>query len=272
MQINSIKSKRSYLYVITLLFSFAAANYALAAERDGVVKVVTSGGFAQAYNILEPLFEEATGIDLETSYGSSSGGAPDSIPERLKRDEEFDIILLSQKSLNNLTAQGLVKPESRVDLVRSRIGMAVKEGAEKPDISTKQAFIKTLLEAESIGYSASASGTYLSTKLWPELGIWDQIKDKGKRILSERVATVVARGEVQIGFQQISEILPIEGVEYVGPIPDELQKVTVFSGGILKRSKNPAAAKRLLDYLSSVEVAETIAATGLTPVATEPEK
>jgi putative tricarboxylic transport membrane protein len=123
------------------------------------------------------------------------------------------------------------------------------------------------LAAESIGYSASASGTYLSTELFPRLGIWEQLEPKSQRILSERVASVVARGEVQIGFQQISEILPIEGVDYVGPIPDDVQKVTTFSTGTTTHAENPADAQLLIDFLSSSKVAETIASTGLEPVA-----
>ena len=169
----------------------------------------------------------------------------------------------------DLTSLGEVRPESRVDLVRSSIGMAVRSGAPRPDITSKEAFIATLLAAESIGYSASASGTYLSTVLFPRLGIWEQIKDKSQRVVSERVATAVARGDVQIGFQQISEILPIEGADYVGPMPDEVQKITTFSTGIAERALNPEDARRLIDYLSSEDVAETIAVTGLSPVVSE---
>jgi tripartite-type tricarboxylate transporter receptor subunit TctC/ABC-type molybdate transport system substrate-binding protein len=231
------------------------------------IKVFTSGGFTAAYDILGPEFELATGIKLVTEYGASSGGAEDSIPSRLSRGESADLIILSRSSLDNLTAAGEVVADSRVDLVRSSIGMAVQSGAPRPDIFTTDAFIATLLAAESIGYSASASGTYLSTVLFPRLGIWEQIEAKSKRILSERVATVVARGEVQIGFQQISEILPIEGVDFVGPIPDDVQKTTVFSTGITTRAKNSEDAQALIDFLSSSAVAETIASTGLEPVA-----
>lgn len=233
------------------------------------VKVVTSGGFAAAYSVLAPAFENETGIKLTTEYGSSSGGAPDSIPVRLERGEDFDVVILSQSSLNNLTDLGYVRPDSRKDLVRSSIGMAVREGAAVPDISTTDRFRQVLFEAESIGYSASASGTYLSTVLFPKLGIWEALEPKSRRILSERVASVVARGEVEIGFQQISEILPIEGAKFVGPIPAEYQKVTTFSTGITTRANNATDAQRLIDYLSSIEVADAIARTGLEPVVAE---
>ncbi|MBL4827890.1 MAG: substrate-binding domain-containing protein [Spongiibacteraceae bacterium] len=233
------------------------------------VRVVTSGGFSAAYSVLKEQAEKDLHITLETEYGSSSGGAPDSIPMRLQRNESFDIIILSRSSLDQLTKDGYVVPESRVDLVRSNIGMAVKEGAKKPDISTVEAFTRSLMDAKSIGYSASASGTYLSTVLWPQMDIWTSIQGKSKRILSERVATVVARGEVEIGFQQISEILPIAGVDFVGPIPAELQKVTTFAMGRVVKSANPKDAERLIAYLSSVNVADQIKSTGLDPVVLE---
>ena len=246
----------------------AASNESVAAGiRE--IRVITSGGFAAAYDILAPEFEQATGIKVITAYGASSGGAPDSIPSRLSRGEATDIIILSRSSLDRLTDSGEVVAESRVDLVRSSIGLAVRAGAPAPDISSTESFIETVLAAESIGYSASASGTYLSTELFPRLGIWDEIEPKSKRILSERVATVVARGEVQLGFQQISEILPIEGIDFVGPIPSAVQRVTTFSAGITTGADNSADAYALINYLSSVEVADTITDTGLEPVVLE---
>lgn len=254
---------------LSLLLGACQSTRLPSTAESNVVRVVTSGGFAAAYNILEPEFEKLTGLDLQTSYGSSSGGAVDSIPMRLQRGEAFDVIILSRGSLDARTEEGFVDPDTRVDLVRSLIGMAVREGAEKPDISTTENFIAAIRSANSIGYSASSSGTYLSTKLWPKMGLWEELQAKSKRILSERVATVVARGDVEIGFQQVSEILPIEGVDYAGPIPDELQKVTTFSTGITKAATNRSGAERLLEYLSSKEVAQTIKETGLDPVVLE---
>ena len=230
------------------------------------LRVVTSGGFTAAYNILAPQFEERTGIRLITEYGASSGGAPDSIPVRLERGESFDVVILSRSSLNNLAESGKVRADSRRDLVRSSIGMAVRAGSAVPDISTPDRFIDVLRAATSIGYSASASGTYLSTDLFPRLGLWEELAPKSQRVVSERVATVVARGDIEIGFQQISEILPIEGIVFAGPIPDEHQRVTTFSTGITANAVNTRDAAILIDYLSSPEVAGTIAATGLEPV------
>ena len=241
------------------------APAAAGAEETRTVAVVTSGGLAAAYDALAPRFQEQTGIRLVTAYGASTGGAPDSIPVRLERGERFDVLIMSQAGLEALTAAGLVRADTRVDLATSSIGMAVREGAPLPDISTPDAFVETLLAAESIGYSASVSGTYVSSELFPGLGLAEELAPKSRRIVSERVAAVVARGEVEIGFQQVSEILSIEGAAYAGPIPDEYQRVTTFSAAIAADAENDAGAQRLLDFLASAEAAGTIRGTGLEP-------
>ena len=264
--------------MVTLLLVLAAATAACAppsgsTAADGgadalhEVAVVTSGGLAAAYDALAPRFQDETGIRLMTAYGASTGGAPDSIPARLEGGERFDVLIMSQAGLDELIARGLVRPETRVDLASSSIGMAVREGSPLPDISTPEAFAETLLAAESIGYSASVSGTYVSTELFPRLGLADQLAPKSRRIVSERVAAVVARGEIEIGFQQVSEILSIDGAAYAGPLPAEYQRVTTFSAGIATEAGNPDGAQQLLDFLSSGEAAPTIAETGLEPVA-----
>ena len=238
-----------------------------ASEARQEVAVVTSGGLAAAYDLLAPRFQDDTGIGLLTAYGASTGGAPDSIPARLERGERFDVLIMSQAGLNELTARGLVRADSRVDLASSSIGVAVREGAPLPDIGTPEAFAETLLAAESIGYSASVSGTYVSTELFPRLGLAEQLAPKSRRIVSERVAAVVARGEIELGFQQVSEILSIEGAAYAGPLPAEYQLVTTFSAGVATDAGNPDGAQTLIDFLASGEAAPTIAETGLDPAA-----
>ena len=233
------------------------------------LQVITSGGFSAAYDLLARQFEAESGIRLETARGASSGGAADSIPSRLERGEMFDVIILSRPSLDRLSTAGNVRAGTATDLVRSSIGMAVREGAPMPDISTPERFVQTVLDAKSIGYSASASGTYLATELFPRIGLWDQIEAKSERILSERVAAVVARGDAEIGFQQISEILPIPGARYVGPIPDAYQRVTTFSAAVTAHSQNVLAAQQLIAFLASREAATQIAETGLEPVVLE---
>jgi len=162
--------------------------------------------------------------------------------------------------------RGKVVAGSQVDLVRSSISMAVRAGAPRPDISSVEALKRALLNAKSIAYSASASGVYLSTELFPKLGIADAVRSKSRRIESERVGTIVARGDAEIGFQQLSELLPIAGIDIVGPLPAGAQRVTVFSAGIATGSKNIEAAKALIRFLSSSDVAPVITRSGLEPV------
>jgi molybdate transport system substrate-binding protein len=230
------------------------------------IRVISSGGFTAAYNILAPRFEQMTGKKIITAYGASMGNAPDAIPQRLARGEPTDMIILARSALDDFTARGVVRPDSRVDLAESRIGVTVRAGAPKPDISTVDALRRTLLAAPSIAYSASASGVYVSTELFKRLGIEAEVAPKSRRILSERVAAVVARGEASIGFQQISEILGIPGAELVGPLPPEMQQVTVFSAGVLTSAQQPEAAAELIRFLSSEDAAEKIASTGLDPI------
>ena len=247
------------IVVASLLISTATAH----AQE---IRVMTSGAFTEAFLQIVPAFERATNQKIVTAFGASMGGAPDSIPSRLQRGEPVDIVILAGPALDDLIRQGRVVAGSRVDLVRSSIGMAVRAGAPKPDISSVDALKRTLLQAKSIAYSASASGVYLSTELFPRLGIADQIKGKSSRIESERVGTVVARGDAEIGFQQISELLPVAGIDYVGPLPAAVQRVTVFSAGIATAAKQAEAARALIRFLVSPAVAPTITKTGLEPL------
>ena len=260
------KMKRLFLKSRTATRVLAILVLLAGSASGGEIRVMTSGGFTAPYNELIPEYERATQDQVLTAYGASMGGAPDSIPMRLERGEPVDVVILASTALDDLIAKGKVVAGSRVDLVRSLIGMAVRAGAPQPDISSVEAFKRALLEAKSIAYSASASGTYLSTELFPRLGIADQIKAKSRRIESERVGNVVARGDAEVGFQQISELLPIEGIDYVGPLPDELQSVTVFSAGIAVGAKNMEGARALIKYLTSPAVAPVIKKSGLEPL------
>ena len=173
---------------------------------------------------------------------------------------------MAAPALAELMKQGKVQAGSRVDLVESRIGMAVKAGAPKPDIGTVDALKRTLLNAKSIAYSDSASGVYLSTELFPKLGIADQIRGKSKKIEADPVGEAVARGEIEIGFQQISELRPVKGIDIVGPLPPGAQKVTIFAAGIPTTSKHPEAAKALMRWLASPAAYPVIKESGLDPV------
>ena len=238
------------------------ARGACAAE----VVVMSSGGLNAAYRLLVPGFQQATGHTLTTVQGASIGAAPDAIPQRLGRGEPGDVLLLASEGLDALVASGLAQAGSRVDIARSLIGMAVRAGAPKPDIGTVDAFRQTLLAAGSIAYSASASGVYIENEMLRRLGIHDQVMPKARRIYSERVGTVVARGDAEIGFQQVSELLPIEGIAYVGTIPEAVQRPTIFSAGIAAHARQPEAARALIRFLASPEAAPVLERTGLEPI------
>jgi molybdate transport system substrate-binding protein len=258
MRTTSSAAKKVVLQLVIALFF----SHVVRAEE---IRVLTSGAFTSAYLALAPEFERATRHKLVT-VTTSMGFGTDSIPSRLQRGEPADVVILPAATIDDLIAKGLVSAGGRVDLARSAIGMAVRAGARKPDISSVDALKRTLLEAKSIAYSASVSGTYLSTELFQHLGIADQVKGKTQRIERERVGGVVARGEAEIGFQQISELLPVPGIEIVGPLPAELQKITVFSAGIATVSKEPEAGKALIKFLASPAASAAIVKSGLEPI------
>lgn len=230
-----------------------------------VLRVMSSGGFYSALEELAPLYHRKTGKEVILISGSSMGSSPTSIPTRLKQGEEADVLCMAGPELDKLIDAGFSVPGSRVDLVLSKIGMAVRAGDPKPDISTTEAVIRTLREAKTIGYSASASGTYLSQDLFPRLGIWDEIKDKAKEVVKDRVASWVARGDLEIGFQQVTELLAIPGIDLVGTLPDDIQKVTTFSSGIAVSCKQVEEAKQFVEFLTSPEVYPIIINQGLEP-------
>ena len=231
------------------------------------LRVMISGGFAAAYDDLVQQFQRETGHTVATARGPSMGTTPQAIPNRIDRGEPVDVLIMVREALDGLADRGRVVPESRVDLARSSIAMAVKAGAPKPDISTMDAFKKALTDAKSIAYSDSASGVYIQTVLYPKLGLADALKAKSRMIPAEPVGKVVARGDAEIGFQQLSELKHVgAGIDIVGLIPPEAQKVTLFSAGIATASTQPDAAKQLIDFLSSRKVHSTIAHTGLEPI------
>jgi len=258
MRTRSFLSRRAALLVASMLFLVRTAS------ADDI-RVMTSGAFTAGYLELLPQLERSIKgkvVTVTTSMGTGS----DSIPSRLERGEAVDVVIMADDALGQLIKAGRVLANSRVELARSSIGMAVRAGAPKPDISSVDALKRTLLQANSIAYSASVSGLYISTELFQRLGIADQMLGKSQRIDRERVGAVVARGEAEIGFQQISELLPVPGIDYVGPLPPEVQRVTVFSAGVAASSKNADAARALIRFLASSEAAGTVAKSGLEPM------
>ena len=249
-----------------LLAGLAGLAFASSSAFAAELRVVTSGAFTEAYKKLIPLYEQASGHTGVSSFGASIGNAPDSIPSRFARGEQFDLVILSEGGLDALVRAGRVVPGSRVDLARSQIGLSVRKGTPKPDISTVAALKQTLLDAKSVAYSASASGVYLSEVLFPKLGVQERLKVTGKKILSERVGAVVARGEADLGFQQVSELIYFTELDFVGTLPEEVQQTTFFVAGLVAGAKEPEVARHLVRFLSSPAVAEIVRATGLDPV------
>ncbi|MHC3822177.1 substrate-binding domain-containing protein [Pseudomonas sp. G3-19] len=242
------------------LFAFSALAHA---EQ---LNVMTSGGFTAAYKILGPKFAAATGNTLDTQLGPSMGKAPEAIPNRLARGEHADVVIMVGYALDDLIKQGKVDPASRVELADSRIGLVVREGAPKPDISSVESLKKTLLDAKSVAYSDSASGVYIEKELFNKLGVEDQLKPKAKMVPKVPVGSVVATGDYQLGFQQVSELLPVPGVTFVGKIPESVQSVTRFAAGIPVGAQHPKEAKALLNYLAAPAAQADVQATGLDSV------
>jgi molybdate transport system substrate-binding protein len=229
-----------------------------------------SAGFHSVYSELSPAFERASGHHLITTRGPSMGDSPEAIPARLARGEAADVVILDGGAADELGKRGLVRADSKVELARSLIGVVVRAGAEKPDIGSVDSFRRTLLAANSIAYSDSGSGTYLSTKLFTQLGIADQIAGKSRKVRGppsgEPVASVVARGEAEIGFQQVSELIHVSGVSFVGTIPAELQPGFSFAGVLTVAVRQPEAASALIRFLTSPEAVPVIAKAGLLPL------
>jgi molybdate transport system substrate-binding protein len=258
---------RSVIWLFVFLATALASGGATAAD----IKVMISAGFFQVYSELGPAFEKSTGHKLLTTRGPSVGDSPEAIPARLTRGEEADVVIMDGAGVDILDQRGLASPGSRMPLAESFIGMVVRAGQPKPDISTVDALRKTLLAAKSIAYSDSSSGTYLSTVGFKKLGIADEIAGRTRKVRGppsgEPVAAVVARGEAEIGFQQVAELIHVPGTDFVGTVPAEIQPPTFFVGALPKSSQHSDAAVALLRFLSSAEAASVIIRAGLKPLA-----
>jgi molybdate transport system substrate-binding protein len=169
-------------------------------------------------------------------------------------------------ALDDLIKKGMVDPHSRVELADSRIGMVVRQGSVVPDIRNVDALRRTLMQAGSIAYSDSASGVYVERELFKRLGEADALRAKARKIEKIPVASVVADGQYEIGFQQVSELLPVAGVTFAGRIPEEVQSVTRFAGGVPVNAAHPAEAKALLEYLAAPAAQTVVKETGLDSV------
>jgi molybdate transport system substrate-binding protein len=250
------------------LFTLASLSIASTVSAADV-RVMISAGFYGVYSELSPTFERA-GHRLITTRGPSMGDSPDAIPARLARGETADVVILDAGVVDELGRKGLVRADTKIELARSLIGMVVRAGSTKPNIGSVDALRRTLRAAKSIAYSDSGSGIYLSTMLFPKLGIVDQIVGKSRKVRGppsgEPVAAVVARGEAEIGFQQISELIHVPGITFVGAIPTEVQPMIFFASALTITTQHPEEATALIRFLASSEAAPAIKKAGLTPL------
>ena len=233
------------------------------------IKVMSVGNTTPALLKLAPVFEQSTGHKIVT-LATEAGVGTNAIPNRIRRGEPVDVLLSAASAIDTLIEDGFVLAGSRVELAHSSIGIAVRAGAPRPRVQSVEDIKRALLASKSVALSVQISGVYVSTELLPRLGIADQVLPKVRRVEGELVGDVLARGEAEIGIQQISELLAVPGVDYLGPLPMELQRVTVVSAAIPTSVKSLQAARALLRFLASSEAAAVIKATGLEPMTTRP--
>ena len=236
------------------------------------IRVMLSGGFAAAYLELVPEFERATGHMVSTVRGGSTGTTPNSIPSRLQRGEAVDVVVMNANALDGLVKNGKIAAGTHVDLGRTNLGLAIRAGSPKPDIGSVDAFKSTLRSAKSVVYSSNGRA-YLFTELFSRLGIADQLEGKGMMVggAADAVGTAVARGDAEIGIHIISELLPVPGIDVVGPLPDEIERIAplgrraVFSAGVVVGAKELDAGSALIKFLASPAAAPVIIRNGLEP-------
>lgn len=224
------------------------------------IKLLASGAIKDAYLELLPNFEKTTGHKVTAAWSSTTD-----IQKRVTAGEVADLVILGHSGTEALIKQGMLNASTRANFAKSGIYIAVRSGAPAPDISSANALKQSVLAAKSIGYSEGASGTYL-VGMFQQLGIYDQVKLKASVAkANEPVGEKVVRGEAEIGFHQLSELIPVKGIHIVGPLPAELQHITVFSGAIHSGAKEPEAASALIKFLTTPGVGESIKKHGLDP-------
>jgi molybdate transport system substrate-binding protein len=224
------------------------------------ISVLGSAAMKEVVTSVVPAFEKATGHRVKLAWAGT-----EAITKRVAEGEVVDVVLIAAPNIDKLTAQGKIVQGSRADVARSGIGIAVRAGAPRPDVSSGEAVKKAVLSAGSVAYSSGPSGFYVA-ELFQRMGIADAIKAKVKQTPSGvLVGDVVARGEAELGFQQISELLHLSGIQYLGPLPPEVQHFTVFSAGLHTASPAPEPAKAFMNALTSPDAAPTIRKAGMEP-------
>jgi molybdate transport system substrate-binding protein len=239
---------------LVVVTSLAMAGIAQAAD----ITVLATPGIKEAYLALVPQYEKESGNKVATTWAGTAD-----VMKRMKAGEVFDTVILASNSLEELTDTGKLMAGSRADVARSLVGVAVRSGAPKPDISSPDALKRTLTAAKTIGISTGPSGVYL-TGLFDKMGMLAELKPKFRTPPSGApVGELVAKGEAEIAFQQVSELIHFPGIQYVGPLPAALQQTTVFAGGVHAGAREPDAARAFLKFLSSSEHAAVLQKHGL---------
>jgi molybdate transport system substrate-binding protein len=242
--------------VITAAASLFLSSIASAAE----ITVLAAGPAKEVFAEVVPQFEKSSGHRVLTTWSGSAN-----IRKRIADGEVYDLVIVGAPEIDGFIQQGKVMPGSRTDLMKSGVGMAVRAGAPKPNIGSSEELKKTLLAAKSIGYSSGPSGDHI-VRLIERMGIADQVKPKLRQVPSgTRIGTIIVSGEAEIGFQQISELIHEPGLDYVGPLPSDMQKTTVYAAGIHTGAKKPEAAKALVRSLTAPDAATVIKQHGMEP-------
>jgi molybdate transport system substrate-binding protein len=231
------------------------------AQGQVQLRVMMSGGFSAAFQELQPELEKTTGIKVVITRGPSQGTGPDTIGNQLHHGVPADIVIMSREGLDQLIGERWIVAGTDINLGQTPLGMSVRTGAPRPDISTVEAFRQTMLDAKSVTFPGSTTGIYLSTKLFPQLGI---AKEMTPKTTSTGVGAV-AKGDAEIAVQPVSELLHVPGTDFVGTLPAEIQYISVFSAAIPRVVKEPKAAKQLLAFLTSEKAKTVIKKSGMEP-------
>ena len=245
-----------YNVLVSGVLGMAGPGMTQAAE----LTVLTSQGVMSAVRDLAPAFEKASGHKVIVSFEAGP-----SLMSKINANAPADLVTHYPSAVDDLIKQGKVLAGTRTDFARGGVGLAVKSGAPKPDISTPEAFKRAMLAAKSVAYSrAGASGLYMA-KLMERLGIANEMRPKTKLVDGVPVAEIVAKGEAELALQQINVLLPVPGVDYVGPLPGDLQDYVEFAAGVLTVSKEPEVAKALARFMSSAEAVPLVKKSGMDP-------
>jgi molybdate transport system substrate-binding protein len=235
------------------------------ADSSVRLNVLISGGFSGAYEQLLPEFTRTSGIKVTTGSGASQGAGPQTIAAQLARGVPADVVILSREGLNELISAKRIAAGADVDLAQVGLGVAVRAGMPKPDVSTVEAFKQILLKARTVAVPASTSGIWLTENLFPRLGIADRI-DVRKTPRGSDAAAMVAAGDAAVAVMPDSEIMVAPGVDFAGSLVPEIQFMQIFSAAIVAGSTEIESSRRLIELFASPRAAQAIKKSGMEPL------